>query len=166
MPAVAQLMQGDLAGAVAEFGAVAAECEAAHDETRESGRPHGPGHCAAHRGDVSAARDRGRRGAARPPPSLGEYFLGMGHAASAAAALAAGDVAAAQTASEAAWQCLSVAQPEATAAMRAFNAVDAALAGGDLDRGPPLGRRGRRGGDGLAPGGGTTGPRPRGDCTR
>ena len=127
----ASMMRGDLAAAVAEFGAVTAECEAAHDELVKAVGLMGLGITHAHRGDVSAARDLADA-ALQAGADLGEYFLGMGHAASAAAALAAGDVAAAQTASEAAWRCLSVAQPEATAAMRAFNAVDAALAGGDL----------------------------------
>jgi predicted ATPase/class 3 adenylate cyclase/DNA-binding CsgD family transcriptional regulator len=129
--AMAHLMRGDLAAAVAELGAVTAECEAGHDELVKAYGLMGLGITHAHRGDVSAARDLADA-ALQAGADLGEYFLGMGHAASAAAALAAGDVAAAQTASEAAWRCLSVAQPEATAAMRAFNAVEAALAGGDL----------------------------------
>ena len=68
----------------------------------------------------------------RPPSGLDEYFQGMGHAASATAALAAGDVSAAHDASERAWQCLSVAQPQVAVAQRAFNAIEVALAEGDL----------------------------------
>nr|WP_208649098.1 hypothetical protein [Mycobacterium innocens] len=48
------------------------------------------------------------------------------------AALAGGDVAAAQVASEAAWRYLSVAQPKMAVAQRAFNAVEAARALGDV----------------------------------
>jgi DNA-binding CsgD family transcriptional regulator len=56
----------------------------------------------------------------------------MGHAASAAAALAAGDVSAARAAGELVWQCLSAAQPQVAAVQRAFNTVEVALADGDL----------------------------------
>jgi len=61
---------------------------------------------------------------------LGEIFAGVGYAALTHAALAAGDAATAQTASEAAWQHLGV-LPGSAAVLRANNA-EAALAGGDL----------------------------------
>ena len=56
----------------------------------------------------------------------------MGHAASATAALAAGDLSAARDAGELAWQHLSAAQPQMAAVQRAFNTVEVALAEGDL----------------------------------
>ena len=40
----AQLLQGDLAGAVAQFAEVVDEAEAAHDEILQAGRPRVPGH--------------------------------------------------------------------------------------------------------------------------
>ena len=82
-------------------------------------------------GDVDAARAAADT-ALETSSGLDEYFQGMGHAALAAAALAAGDVSAARDASERAWQHLSVAQPEMAAAQRAFNTVEVALAEGDL----------------------------------
>ncbi|BCI86563.1 hypothetical protein NIIDMKKI_17690 [Mycobacterium kansasii] len=58
--------------------------------------------------------------------------MGLGYVAAAQAALAGGDVAEAQVASEAAWRYLSVAQPKMAVAQRGFNAVEAARALGDL----------------------------------
>jgi DNA-binding CsgD family transcriptional regulator len=63
---------------------------------------------------------------------LGGYFLGMGYLALATASLAAGDVPAAQEASEAAWQRMSAGVPEVAAGTRASIAAQVALAGGDL----------------------------------
>ena len=130
--AMAHLMRGDLAGALAQSVAVTAECEAAHDELVKAIGLMGLSMTHAYRGELSAARDVANA-ALQSAPDPREYFLGTGHAASAAVALAAGDVAAAQAASEAAQRCLSVAQPEMATAASAFNAVDAALAGGDLE---------------------------------
>ena len=129
--AMADLMRGDLAGAVAQFDAVIAESEAAHDEFIKAIGVMGLSITRSHQGEVRMARAVADS-ALKAAPDIGDYFLGMGHYASAAAALAAGDVAAAQTASDAAWQYFSVAQPELAAAVRGFNAVEAALAGGDV----------------------------------
>jgi tetratricopeptide (TPR) repeat protein len=129
--AMAHLMRGDLADAVAQFGALIAECKAAHDEFLKPMGLMGLSITHAHRGEVNTARDLADA-ALQTDPDLGEYFPGMGHSAVAAASLASGDIAAARAASEAAWRYLSVAQPEAATAARAFNAIDAALAGGDL----------------------------------
>ena len=142
-------MQGDLAGAVAQFGVVAAEAEAAHDEICEG--------VSASRARASHSHTRVRRvrpgprprRPSRPPRSLAGFPRASAYAALAIAALAAGDVAAAQDASEAAWQHLSVLP--ATAAMQRACSAQAALAGGDLRRGPPLGRRRRRDDDRLVP---------------
>ncbi len=129
--AMARLMQGDLADAIAQFATEIAECEAAHDELLKPAGLMGMSIAHAHRGEVRLARDLADA-ALQAAPDLGEYFLGMGHAAAAAASLASCDVAAAEAASEAAWRYMSVAQPELAAAQRAFNAVEAARAGGDL----------------------------------
>jgi predicted ATPase/class 3 adenylate cyclase/DNA-binding CsgD family transcriptional regulator len=126
----AELMQGDLAGAVAQFGAGVAEADAAHEEILKPFCLMGLCTALAYQGEVSAARtvadatlDAGAE--------LGEYFRGMGYAALATVAVAAGDVAAAQDASEAAWQHFS-GQPQLAAAQRAFNGAEVALAKGDL----------------------------------
>jgi predicted ATPase/DNA-binding CsgD family transcriptional regulator len=130
--AMACLMRGDLASAVSGFAAVTAECEAAHDDLIKVIGLMGLGITHAYRGEVAAARNVADI-ALQVAPDLGEYFLGMGSVVSAAAALAAGDVAAARVASEAAWRYLSVVQPELAVAQRAFNAVEVALASDDLE---------------------------------
>jgi predicted ATPase/class 3 adenylate cyclase/DNA-binding CsgD family transcriptional regulator len=127
----ASLMEGDVAGAVAQFRAIMAECEEAHDEIFKPIGLMGLGMSLSHHGEVNAARaaaDVALEGAA----GLDVYFLGMGYATLAQANLAAGDVAAAHHASEAAWQHLSVAQPELATAQRGFNATEVALASGHL----------------------------------
>jgi len=124
-----QLWQGDLAGAAAEFGAVATEAELAHDVIQKAYSLAGQGFALAHQGDTSTAR-AAADAAIESASELGEIFAGVGYAALTHAALAAGDAATAQTASEAAWQHLSV-LPGSAAVLRANNA-EAALAGGDL----------------------------------
>jgi DNA-binding CsgD family transcriptional regulator len=127
----AQLMEGDLAGAVAQFRAVAAEADPARDVFFKSASLMGLGIALAYQGEVSAARAAG--GAAlEAAAELGDYFVGLGYVVLALAALSAGDVAAANQASEAVWQHLSVAQPQLAVAQRAFNATEVALANGDL----------------------------------
>ncbi len=91
----------------------------------------GLGLALAHQGEVDAARARPTRHS-QTSSGLDDYFHGLGHAALAVAALAAGDVSAAHDASERAWQHFSVAQPEVATAQRAFNAIEVALAEGDL----------------------------------
>lgn len=127
----ALLMRGDLVDAVAQFSAVVADCQPAHDEFLAASGLMGLGVAQAQRGDVSAA-SAAAEVALEAVADLGEYFLGLGYVASAQAALAGGEVAAADAASEAAWRCLSVAQPKLAVAQRAFNAVEVALAQGDL----------------------------------
>jgi len=124
-----QLWQGDLAGAAAQFGAVATEAELAHDVIQKAYSLAGQGFALAHQGDTSTAR-AAADAAIESASELGEIFAGVGYAALTHAALAAGDAATAQTASEAAWQHLSV-LPGSAAVLRANNA-EAALAGGDL----------------------------------
>jgi len=129
--AFAQLMEGDVSGAVAGFRAVAAECEADHDEFLKPISRMGLGIALAYRGEVDAARAAAAT-ALEISSGLDDYFQGMGNAAAAAAALAAGDVSAAHDASERAWQHFRVAGTQTATAQRAFNTFEVALAEGDL----------------------------------
>jgi predicted ATPase/class 3 adenylate cyclase/DNA-binding CsgD family transcriptional regulator len=126
-----QVFEGDLTGAVAAFRGLIAECEADHDEMLKPASRMGLGVALAYQGEVDAARAAGDA-AFETASGLDEYFQGMGHAAKALAALAAGDVSVAHDASERAWQLLSVGQPEMAAVQRAFNTVEVALAEGHL----------------------------------
>ncbi|WP_371934191.1 LuxR C-terminal-related transcriptional regulator [Mycobacterium sp. TY814] len=127
----ALLMRGDLLDAVTYFDAAVADCQAAHDDFLAASGLMGLGVAHAARGEVKAAAAAGEV-AQQSVSGLGEYFLGLGYVASAQAALAGGDVAAAQVASEAAWRYLKVAQPNLAVAQRGFNAIEAARAQGDL----------------------------------
>jgi predicted ATPase/class 3 adenylate cyclase/DNA-binding CsgD family transcriptional regulator len=126
----AQMMQGDLAGAVTQFGEVAAEAEAAHNEIGRVLSRGGQGMALAYRGEAAAARATAEailEGGAE----LGGRFAVLGHAVLALAALAAGDGAAVHEAREAAWQHMSVIGGAMAALRRVWNA-EAALANGDL----------------------------------
>jgi predicted ATPase/DNA-binding CsgD family transcriptional regulator len=125
----AQLFQGDLAGAAAQFGEVAAEAEAAHDEIWRAGSLAYRGVALAYQGETGAARDAADA-AAEAATELGGLAAGAAYSALAIAALAAGDVAAAQDASEKAWPHVSVLP--AMAGIQRTNSAQAALAGGDL----------------------------------
>ena len=59
---LAQMMQGDLAGAVAQFREVVAEAEAAHDVFWRCSRPLQPGPCAGLPGRPECGPGRGQRG--------------------------------------------------------------------------------------------------------
>ena len=126
---LAQTLQGDLAGAVAQFREVAAEATAAHDETWRAASLGGQALALAAQGETGAARaaaDAAVEGAAE----VGGVAAGVGYAALANAALVAGDVAAAQDAIEKAGQHWSVLT--AHVAVLRFASAQAALAGGDL----------------------------------
>ncbi|MBV8346185.1 MAG: LuxR family transcriptional regulator, partial [Mycolicibacterium sp.] len=126
---VAQTMQGDLAGAVAQFAELVVEAQAAHDGVIEANSLALQGAVLAYQGDTGAARaaaDAAVEAAAEP----GGSPAGLGYSALATAALAAGDVAAARDATEAAAQHMS-GLPTVAAMPRAFSA-HAALADGDL----------------------------------
>jgi predicted ATPase/class 3 adenylate cyclase/DNA-binding CsgD family transcriptional regulator len=127
----AELMQGDLAGAVTQFGAGVADADAAHQDILKPTLLMALSIALAYRGDVSAARAVADSTLAAGG-ELGEYFLGMGYAALGTAALAAGDIETAQNAYEGAWQRFSVAQPQLAAVARGFNGTEVALAEGDL----------------------------------
>jgi predicted ATPase/class 3 adenylate cyclase/DNA-binding CsgD family transcriptional regulator len=126
---VAQMWQGDLAGAVAQFAAVAAEAEAAHDEIFRAGSLTFRGVALAYQGDTAAAR-AAADAAVEAAAELGGLEACIAYCASAFGALAAGDAATGRDATEAAWQHVSV-LPAMAAVVRTFKA-EAALAGGDL----------------------------------
>ena len=125
----AQLMQGDVVGAVAQFRSVVAEVEATYVVRLKPAGLMGLGSALAHRGEENAARDVADS-AIESARELGEYFSGMGYAALTIAALAGADVETAKEASEAAWQRMSY-QRQSAAALRT-RIAEVALAGGDL----------------------------------
>jgi predicted ATPase/class 3 adenylate cyclase/DNA-binding CsgD family transcriptional regulator len=127
----AQLMEGDVIGAVSGFRDVSAECESEHDEFLKPITLMGLGVALAYQGDVDAARAAADN-ALETASGMDVYFQSMGQVASAVAALAAGDVSAAHDASERAWQYIALAQPQMAVAQRAFCSVEVALAEGDL----------------------------------
>jgi predicted ATPase/class 3 adenylate cyclase/DNA-binding CsgD family transcriptional regulator len=126
---LAQTMQGDLAGAVAQFAELVADAEAAHDGIYQALSLAGQGIALAWQGDTDAAR-AAADAAVEAAAELGGVAAGNAYFALAAAALAAGDAAAALDATGAAWQHHNV-QPATRAVGRAV-AAQAALAGGDL----------------------------------
>ncbi len=127
---VAQVYQGDLAGAVAQFAAVADEAEAAHDEIWRADSLVGRGVALAYQGDIAAAR-AAADAAVEAAAELGGLKAGAAYHALAIAALAAGDAATAQDATEAAWPHVS-AVPRWRRRCSAVLSAEAALAGGDL----------------------------------
>ncbi len=127
--AVARWMEGDLAGAAAQFGAVAAEAEAAHDEISRAVNLASLGTALANQGDTGAAQ-AAADAAVEAAAELGGMPAGTAYWAVATVALAAGDAATALDASEAAWQHMSVVP--AHAMVQRTVSAQAALAGGDL----------------------------------
>jgi predicted ATPase/class 3 adenylate cyclase/DNA-binding CsgD family transcriptional regulator len=125
---VAQVFKGDLAGAVAQFAAVADEAEAAHDEIWRADSLVFRGIALAYQGDIPAAR-AAADAAVEATAELGGIKAGAACAALATTALAAGDAATAQDAIKA-WPPLS-ALPQTEVLRRKFRA-EAALADGDL----------------------------------
>jgi predicted ATPase/class 3 adenylate cyclase/DNA-binding CsgD family transcriptional regulator len=125
----ALLMQGDLTGAVAQFRAGVAEAEAAHDPIWKVTGLQGLGFALAYHGEATAAQ-AAAEAAIEAAAEFGEFMLGLGYSALAAAALAAGDAAAAQHAGQATWEHLG-ARP-ATAVTTCARMAEAELAGGDL----------------------------------
>ncbi|MDT5134864.1 MAG: hypothetical protein QOE48_4454 [Mycobacterium sp.] len=126
---VAQIWQGELAGAVAQFRAVAAEAKTAHDGISEAVSLGHQGTALAWQGDTAAAR-----AAADASLEFASEFGGLaasvGYFALGNTALAAGDVETALDATAAAWEHGSFA-PGFAAHLRPFIAL-ATLAGGDL----------------------------------
>ncbi len=126
---VAQVLSGDLSGAVAQFAAVADEAEAAHDEIFRADGLACQGIALAHQGDTAAAR-AAADAAVKATAELGGLKTAIAYWALGLAALAAGDAATAQDATEAAWPRESA--PPQTAASVCIYKAQAALAGGDL----------------------------------
>jgi predicted ATPase/class 3 adenylate cyclase/DNA-binding CsgD family transcriptional regulator len=125
---IAQLLQGDPAGAVAQFADLVVEAEAAHDVIRRATSLAGLGGALGWQGDTGAAQ-KAADAAIEAASELGGFQAGLGYWALATAALAAGDAATALDASEASWQHLNL-QPGTTGPSRPFRA-EVALAGGD-----------------------------------
>jgi predicted ATPase/class 3 adenylate cyclase/DNA-binding CsgD family transcriptional regulator len=125
----AKIYQGDLAGAAAQFGEVAADAEAAHEVFHRAQSLAGQGLALAFQGDTGAALAAAEV-AVEAAAELGGLVAGVAYAGLAVAALAAGDLETAQGAIEKAWQHISV-LPAMAAVARAYGA-QAALAGGDL----------------------------------
>lgn len=122
-----QVWQGDLAGAIAQFRQICSET--AHDVNLNSQSLAMQGYALACLGETAAAR-AAADAAMQAVPELGAVAAGICYMASAAAALAANDIATALGASKAAAHHLDV-LPMTAAAQRAFGAL-AALAAGDL----------------------------------
>jgi DNA-binding CsgD family transcriptional regulator len=122
-------MQGELAGAVVQFDELIGEAEAAHDGFYRALSLSGQGIALAFQGDVAAAR-AAADAAVDAASELGGIAVGNAYLALIAAALVAGDAAAAQDATEMVWQHHDL-QPATRAIGRAI-AAQAALAGGDL----------------------------------
>jgi predicted ATPase/class 3 adenylate cyclase/DNA-binding NarL/FixJ family response regulator len=128
--AVVQQFSGDLAGAAAQLGEVAAEAEAAHDEISRVTSLGGQSFAFARQGETAAARaaaDAILEGGA----GLGGRWAAFAHMVSGFAALAAGDFAAAHEAREATLRCPMIVSGGAAALRRIWNA-EAALADRDL----------------------------------
>ena len=125
---LAQGVSGDLAGAVTQFGEVAAESEAAHDEIWRVASL-GTWALYSHIRVRRMAPERRPRRPSKAGAELGGFF-GMGYQVLALAALAAGDRASADEAREAASKHISVAGE--MGAMWRYWGAEAALAGGDL----------------------------------
>jgi predicted ATPase/class 3 adenylate cyclase/DNA-binding CsgD family transcriptional regulator len=127
---MSQTARGDLAGAVAQLGEVAAEAEEAHDEIWRVTSLGGQSLALAYQGGAAAAQ-AAAEAALKGAAELGGRFAVVTHAAVGFAALAAGDGAAAHEAREAARQDMTVLSGGTAAGQRIWNA-EAALADRDL----------------------------------
>ena len=126
--AVAQLWQGDLAGVATQFAELAAEADLGNDLLVKADSLMFQSLTLTYQGEADAAR--GAADAAIEAASeVSEHHVGAAYSASAAAALAAGDVATALDALEA-WRHLS-ALPRVAGVRSRFRA-EVALAGGEL----------------------------------
>jgi predicted ATPase/class 3 adenylate cyclase/DNA-binding CsgD family transcriptional regulator len=123
-----QMIYGDLARAAAQFRAVAAEAEAAHDLMYMAMALHSLANVLAFEGDVSGAR-AAAISSIEAAAEFGDWRMGLAYMGLSVVALAAGDAAGAEDAIVAGWPRIqSTHQPAAnfTACM-----ADAALARGD-----------------------------------
>ncbi|MGA8124082.1 MAG: LuxR C-terminal-related transcriptional regulator, partial [Mycobacterium sp.] len=126
---LAQSSQGDLAGAVAQLRAVAAEAKAAHDGLLAAVSLAHQGTTLARQGETDAAR-AAADASLESASEFGALVATVGYFALGNAALAAGDVGTARDATAAAWEHGSFA-PGLARHLRPLLAL-AALAGGDL----------------------------------
>ena len=159
----ALLDQGDLAGAAAQFAAVADRAEAAHDEYFRATSRAMQGAVMAYQGDTAAAR-AAADAAVEAAAERGGLLAGLACWALAAAALAAGDAATARDATEAAAAAHACVAPDGG---RGAPLQSPGRTGGrGSRRGSPLGRRRRVDNDWRVSVGCADGARPRGDRTR
>jgi DNA-binding CsgD family transcriptional regulator len=128
--AAAQNMQGDLAGAAAQFAEVVAEAEAAHDEIWRVASLGGQSISLACQGEAAAARALAEA-AIEGGAELGGRFEVLAYVALGTAALAAGDSATAHSACQAIRQHTDVVGGVAAQLQRVLDA-EVALADGDL----------------------------------
>ncbi|OBH02606.1 transcriptional regulator [Mycobacterium sp. E2699] len=128
--AAARHLSGDLAGAAALCGEVAAEAEADHDELGRVYGLAGQSMALTRQGEVAAARAVGAA-ILKVGAEVGGRFAAVGHMALGTAALAAGDGAAAHEAREASLRHRILVSGGAERAQRIWNA-EAALADKDL----------------------------------
>jgi predicted ATPase/class 3 adenylate cyclase/DNA-binding CsgD family transcriptional regulator len=126
---LAQSYQGDLAGAVAQLGEVAAEAKVGHDGFHATASIAHQGTVLALQGETDAAR-AAADASLESASEFGALVASVGYFALGNAALAAGDVGTAREATAAAWEHGSVA-PAYAALLRPVIAL-AAQAGGDL----------------------------------
>jgi predicted ATPase/class 3 adenylate cyclase/DNA-binding CsgD family transcriptional regulator len=126
---MAQMIGGDLVAAIAQLDEVATEAEADHDVLWRVVSLLSKGRALAYHGDTSGARTAANT-AIEAAAELGGSMEGLTHALLAFAALAAGDVAAAQAESDRAWQRLSVQRD--LAAINVIPVAEIALARNDL----------------------------------
>ena len=127
--AFAQVFQGNLAGAATQFAEQLAEARTAHDGFVEATNLSYQSFALAFRGEAAAARATADA-AVEAAAELGGLRAGVAYWASANTALAAGDAATAQDATDAAWPHLRT-RPQPAGLGRVCKA-HAALAGGDL----------------------------------
>jgi predicted ATPase/class 3 adenylate cyclase/DNA-binding CsgD family transcriptional regulator len=125
-----QQFSGDLAGAAAQLGEVAAEAEAAHDEIWRVTSLGGLSFALGRQGEAAAAR-AAAEAILEGGAGLGGRWAAFGHVVSGFAALAAADFPAAHEAREAALQCPIVVSGGTAGLQRIWNA-EAALADRDL----------------------------------
>ena len=127
--AFAQVFQGNLAGAAAQFAEQLAEARTAHDGFVEATNLSYQSFALAFRGEAAAAR-AAADAAVEAAAELGGLRAGVAYWASANTALAAGDAATAQDETDAAWPHLRT-RPQPAGLGRVCKA-HAAFAGGDL----------------------------------
>jgi predicted ATPase/class 3 adenylate cyclase/DNA-binding CsgD family transcriptional regulator len=128
---LAQLAQGDCAGAVEHFRTAGAAAEAGHYTNFQRYTLAFEGVALAWQGDACAARAAANEALEGGDNELGSLNAGLAYTALGMAALAAGDAATARTATDAACLHAKGAPPGMSALSRAFSA-QAALADGDL----------------------------------